>query len=76
MGKISKSDLPIDRRGWQEIQNDFFTKRTEHFTVGTGVVCNNVRGTILRESLDGGRSLVVAWDNGTHTTITNPNHKE
>jgi hypothetical protein len=34
-----------------------------------------VRGTILRESLDGGTHLVVAWDNGTHTTIPNPNYR-
>lgn len=75
MNKISKSDLPIDRRSWQEIQADFFKKRTEHFAVGTRVVCNNLGGEILRESLDGGISLVVRWDNGTHTTIPNPKHR-
>lgn len=75
MGKLSKSDMPIDRRSWEELQKEFFTKKTEHFRVGTGVVCNNVRGTILRESLDGGTSLVVAWDDGTHSSIRNPNYR-
>jgi hypothetical protein len=35
--KISKSDLPIDRRSWQEIQQDFFKQKSEHFAVGTRV---------------------------------------
>lgn len=74
-GKISKSDLPIDRRSWEEKQAEFFTKRTEHFRVGTNVMWNNIVGTITRESLDGGSRLVIEWVDGIITTMPNPNFR-
>jgi len=75
MGKISKSDLPIDRRGWREIQKDYFKHKTQHFAIGTRVVCNNLGGLIIRKSKDGGTKLLVEWDDGTITPIPNPNYR-
>lgn len=74
-GALSKSDMPIDRRSWQEIQADFFKHRTAHFAVGTEVRSNGVLGTITRESLDGGSRLVIEWVDGIITTIPNPNYR-
>ena len=76
MGKISSSNMPIDRRPHHEIMQSFFAGAPcMHFKVGTRVTCNNLGGEILRESLDGGTMLVVAWDDGTHSSIRNPNYR-
>lgn len=76
MGKISKSDMPIDRRPHHEIMASYFNSPPcEHFKVGTRVVSNNLGGLVLHTSNDGGTRLIVLWDNGVHGTIRNPNYR-
>lgn len=76
MAKLSKSDLPIDRRPIEEKLADFHRPTCQHFAVGTDVRSNGILGTITRESLDGGSRLVIEWADGIITTIPNPNYRE
>lgn len=75
-GALSKSDMPIDRRPHHEIMQDFFNSGPcLHFHVNTRVTCKGQGGLVERESLDGGQSLVVRWDDGTKSVIPNPNYR-
>lgn len=67
MTKISKSDqdpnqIDKDREGLANM----LSKRSQHFTTGSFVIWNNVRGEILEQVSDGGRNLLrVRWDDGS-----------
>ena len=40
--------------------------KSQHFAVGTGVVSNNVRGTVMS---DDGTNLWIAWDDGIYSSV-------
>lgn len=62
MGKISKSDQgPEHDAIVREAMDKFSKHRCKHFEVGTGIVCENRRGTIIAR--DGGQ-ITVRWEAG------------
>lgn len=73
MTKISKSDLPIDRRTLDERLADHFKHKTQHFKIGTKIkVAHKAPGTILLVTIDrtdGLTALTVEWEDGSVSSI-------
>lgn len=68
MDKISKSDMPIDRRPHHEIMQSFFNSPPcQHFLGGTRITLNNQGGEVIEN--DGSGALTIGWDDGSISTI-------
>lgn len=80
MKKISKSDKPIDREEEQAEKNwlDNLPK-SQHFAIGTGVMCKGRTGVITEILVCPGRALEwcdcqnalrIEWEDGTMGVLT------
>lgn len=65
--KISKSDLPIDRRSVDEIMSDYFRHKTQHFAVGTSVKIAHLPPAEILAVEDG--VLTLRHPDGSMSTI-------
>lgn len=72
--KLSKSDMP----DWSKDEGSLgqlhrlLHNKSKHWDVGERVMCNNVRGTIIAISKDGGTKRLIKWDDGRTSAIDNP----
>ena len=74
MRKLSKSDQKLTSEE-EEARLDWFANRpkSQHFAVGTDVVSNNRKGTIINERVYGNRvRKLVKWHDGGISSIWRP----
>lgn len=74
--KISKSNQdPKQINSDREQLKNLMSKKSSHFSIGTAVVCNNMRGMIYGFSKTTGiKDLEVHWADGTKSDIPNPRY--
>lgn len=77
MTKISKSDQDPRQTVTDAVALAALAKKkSQHFAVGTFVIRLNVRGKIIGMSKDGGKSLLVKWEDDTTEAIPNPAYRK
>lgn len=75
MAKLSKSDMPIDRRPLEVIMAEHRMPPSPHWIVGAGVLSSeHGSGTVAAVS-PYGYTLYIEWTSGESTTIPNPQRK-